>query len=79
MGFIPLVFFVLALFAESLLKNAFLFSSILTGITFLSIGAVKGIVVNKHKIRSALETLLIGGVASVIAFFVGYFLRSLVG
>lgn len=78
-GFVPLLFFVLALFIPSLLKNAFLFSSILTGMAFLFIGAVKGIVVKKHKIKSALETLLIGAIASVIAFFVGYFLRNLAG
>lgn len=78
-GFIPLLFFVLALFNENLLKDAFLFSAILTGISFLIVGSVKGIVTGKHKVYSALETLLIGGVASIIAFVVGYFLRGLVG
>lgn len=77
-GFIPLLFFVLALFSQSFLDKAFLYSSILTALAFLFIGAVKGIVVNKHKFYSAIETLIIGAVASVIAYAVGHFLRILV-
>lgn len=76
-GFIPLLFFVLAIFIPSLLSKAFLYSSILTGLAFLLIGSIKGIVVKKHKVLSALETFVIGGVASVIAFLVGHFLRNL--
>ena len=40
-------------------------------------GFIKGEVVGKHKIRSAIETLLIGGVAAGIAYFVGYLLKGL--
>lgn len=78
-GFIPLLFFVLAIFNESLLEKAFLFSSILTGVAFLFVGAVKGVVVKKHRFVSAIETLIIGTVASGIAFFVGHLLRNIVG
>jgi VIT1/CCC1 family predicted Fe2+/Mn2+ transporter len=78
-GFIPLLFFVLSLFFPSLIDKAFLYSAILTGFSFLIIGSVKGIVTGKHKIYSAFETFFIGGIASVIAFVVGHFLRGLVG
>lgn len=78
-GFVPLLFFVLALFHEDLLKDAFLYSSFLTGVAFLFVGFIKGRVTGKHKIYSAFETFLIGGIASVIAYLVGYFLRNLVG
>jgi vacuolar iron transporter family protein len=78
-GFIPLLFFVLSFFNEGLLGSAFLYSSILTGFAFLFIGGVKGVVTKKHKIRSALETLFVGAIASGIAFAIGHFLRSLVG
>ncbi len=78
-GFVPLLFFVLAIFIPSLLKNAFLFSAIFTGIAFLFVGFVKGEITGKHKVLSALETLLIGGIASVIAYAIGYFLEGLVG
>lgn len=78
-GFIPLLFFVLAIFIPGLLGKAFLFSSILTALAFFFVGFVKGEVTKKHKIVSALETLFIGAIASIIAFLVGHFLRSLVG
>ena len=76
-GFAPLLFFVLALFYPGILKHAFLFSSILTGLAFLFVGFVKGEITGKHKGYSAIETFIIGGIASVIAFAVGYFLKGL--
>ncbi len=78
-GFIPLLFFVLTLFNPNLLKNAFLFSAILTGMAFLFVGGVKGFVTKKSLIMSALQTLFVGAIASTIAFFIGYFLRNLIG
>lgn len=77
-GFIPLLFFVLSLFNSNLLSNAFLFSSILTGIAFLFVGSVKGFITKRYWVKSGLETLVIGAVVSLIAFLVGYFLRGLV-
>ncbi len=78
-GFIPLLFFVLALVYPSLLDRAFLFSSVLTGIAFLFVGFVKGNITQKSKSYSAFETFLVGGIASLIAFLVGYLLRSIAG
>lgn len=78
-GAIPLISFVLALFIPVIRQQEFLYSSILTGIAFLGVGAVKGRVVKKDTLRSSLETLLIGGIAASLAFAVGYLLRSLVG
>ncbi len=77
-GLVPLLFFVLSLFFPSLVKNAFLFSIILTALAFLFIGSVKGIVTGKRRVYSAFETLLIGTAASSIAFLVGYFLKSVI-
>ncbi|MEM0895352.1 MAG: VIT1/CCC1 transporter family protein [Verrucomicrobiota bacterium] len=58
--------------------DVFLQSSLLTAICFLGIGFVRGKVTkeeNPH--RSALETLLIGGVAAVLAYVVGRLLEGL--
>jgi len=77
-GFIPLLFFILAIFIPSLIEKSFLFSLILTGMAFLFVGAVKGIITRKNKFSSAIETLIVGGIASGIAFGVGYLLRSLI-
>ena len=77
-GFIPLISFIFALFFDAIEKNQFLYSVILTAVAFIIVGAVKGEIVKKHPIKSALETLVIGGIAAVIAFLAGYLLRSLV-
>ncbi len=76
-GFIPLLSFVLAIFIPEISNNKFLYSIILTGVSFLIIGAIKGEIVNKSKTISALETFLIGATAAFIAFIVGYLLRNL--
>lgn len=78
-GFIPLISFVLATFIPAVERNQFLYSIILTAAAFLIVGAVKGRIVHKNFFLSSLETLLIGGVAAIIAYLVGYFLRGLVG
>lgn len=77
-GFIPLFSFVFAPLFPHLDQNKFLYSIILTGVAFIVIGAVRSEVSGKHYIRSSAETLLIGGVAAFLAFFVGYLLRGLV-
>ena len=76
-GFIPLISFVFAPLSTTIEENKFIISIILTGIAFLTVGAIKGKIVGKHYVKSALETLLIGGLAAVIAFFVGYLLKGL--
>ena len=77
-GFIPLLSFVLANSIPDLNRIQFTLAVVLTGVALLIVGGVKGELVNKHPIRSSLETLVIGGIAAVLAFAVGYFLRGLV-
>ncbi len=76
-GFIPLLSFVISYFFPVVSPNKFVFSFILTGIALFLVGLVKGEIVKKHPLRAALETLLIGGIAAVIAFLIGFGLRSL--
>ena len=77
-GLIPLIFFVLALFFPVIDSHKFLYSMILTGISFLVIGSVKAEVVGKEKIRSSIETFAVGTLAALIAFVVGYIVRGVV-
>ena len=76
-GLIPLVSFLVAIFVPSLNKDKFFYSFVLTGLALLLVGAVKGEVVKKHPVKASIETFLIGGIAAIIAFLVGYFLRGL--
>lgn len=79
-GIIPLLSFVLAIIFKnsSIVNYQFQFSMVLTGIAFISIGWLKGIVTGKHKLKSSIETLLIGGMAALLAFAVGHFVKSLI-
>lgn len=77
-GLIPIISFVLAIFVPIIERYQFPLSIFLTGIAFISVGAIKGKVVGKHALKSSIETLLIGGIAALIAFLVGYFLRMII-
>lgn len=78
-GFIPLVPFILAIFIPFFEANKFLFSVIFTALALIIVGGVKGKIVGKSKVYSAIQTLAIGGIAAGIAFGIGFFLRGLVG
>ncbi len=78
-GFIPLLSFVLALSFPALKEQEFFYSFLLTAIALAIVGAVKGLIVKKHPIRSSIETLLIGGIAALLAFIAGYAAKGLAG
>ena len=76
-GFIPLLAYVLSYFSDSFRSTTFTLSIILTSIAFFIVGSVKGRIVSTSWLYSGFETLLIGGVAAIIAYYVGYLLRGL--
>ncbi len=78
-GFIPLFPFALAFVIPAVTPYQFGLSIALTALAFIGIGAVRGIVTRHHALRSAIETLLVGSLAALISFGVGYFLRDLAG
>lgn len=75
-GFIPLISFILAYFMPQINDYKFTLSIILTGLAFLFVGGMKGRIVQKPVFHSALETFLIGSIAALLAFLVGYILRG---
>jgi VIT1/CCC1 family predicted Fe2+/Mn2+ transporter len=75
-GFIPLAPF---LFPDLDPNRAFLISGIATGVGFLAVGIVKGLVLKRSLLRSGLETLLTGGITAVLAYFVGRWIRQAYG
>jgi VIT1/CCC1 family predicted Fe2+/Mn2+ transporter len=77
-GFVPLISFLVNLITPELIADPFLGSSILTGVTFFMIGSMKGPYVLQSWWRSGLETLLVGVGASVLAYYIGFFLRNLI-
>ena len=76
-GAIPLVPFVLAW--QGILTTApFLLSSLLTGIAFFVVGAIKSRFVEQHWWLAGSETLAVGAIAAALAYLCGYVLSSLV-
>lgn len=78
MGFIPLMVYLTDFFI-SLSIQLFTTSAILTAIGFLMIGYLKSIVNHTSAVKSIFETLLLGGAAALLSYYVGSFLEKLVG
>jgi len=78
-GLIPLIPFMVFI-AAGIDPNseAFLYSIIFVISAFFIVGIIKGKIVKKSKIRSGVYTLIIGGIAALVAYFVGYGLNFLV-
>ena len=78
LGIIPLIIYVIDYTSSSISGDLFLYSSVLTFVTFAGIGFAKSYVTQANKLRSTLETLFLGGSAAVLAYFVGDFLEKMI-
>ncbi len=78
-GLIPLIpFMAFMMIGIEPNSEAFSYSTIAVLTAFFLVGMIKGKIVKKSKIRSGLYTLIIGGTAATVAYFVGYGLHFLV-
>ena len=75
-GFLPLLVFVVDAILPGDIDNAFTWSAALTGVAFLVVGAMKSRFVDQPWWRSALETLMVGGLAAVLAYAAGALLQG---
>ncbi len=75
-GMVPLLIYVID-YLNPLDKNLFFISSILTALCFIAIGFLKSAVTDTSRIRSILETLILGGAAATLSYFIGDFLENL--
>ncbi len=78
-GLLPLLPFILPMGPGTTQQTLFTASAVLTAATFFGIGAMKSHLVAERWWRSGLETLLMGGGAALVAYFVGVLLRPLQG
>lgn len=78
LGLIPLLPFMINAALSGTSINGFYYSIFATCIAFIAIGSIKGYIVGKNITRSALETLLIGGIAAIIAFVAGFLIQKIV-
>jgi VIT family. len=57
-------------------NGPFVWSAVMTGIAFFVVGALKSRFVDQTWWRSAMETLLVGGLAAVLAYVTGAILQN---
>lgn len=74
-GFIPLLVYLWTFFYPSPI-NIFFWTSVLTGLAFVLIGALKSIVNQTSILKSTAETLGLGLLAAVVAYYVGDILEN---
>ncbi|MHC5023910.1 MAG: VIT1/CCC1 transporter family protein [Planctomycetota bacterium] len=78
-GLLPLLAYIYAVVAPGGLAAPFFWSSVMTGVAFFVVGAIKARFVDEPWWRSGLETLAVGAVAAALAYGAGLLLRGLVG
>jgi VIT1/CCC1 family predicted Fe2+/Mn2+ transporter len=78
MGIIPLLPYVWALVLDKSPDGIFFWSSLFTSMAFVIIGAMKSWAHQTSQLRGILETLLLGGLAALVAYSVGKWLETLV-
>lgn len=78
-GIIPLIpFMIFIMMGVEPNSEAFVYATISVSSAFFLVGMIKGKIVKKSMIRSGIYTLIIGGIAAIVAYIVGYGLNSLV-
>lgn len=74
-GTLPLIPF----FIPSAAENAFTVSATATAVTFFIVGAARSLVIKTHPIIAGFEMLVVGGIASLIAFALGFMVQTFIG
>lgn len=77
LGLVPLIIYV-SDYLSPVTTDLFLISSILTGVCFMGIGYLKSIVTNTSRIKGIAETLLLGGAAATLSYYVGNILEQII-
>jgi len=78
-GLIPLIpFMVFMIIGIEQNSEAFVYSIVFVLAAFFLVGMIKGKIVKKSMLHSGINTLIIGGVAAIVAYLVGYGLNFLV-
>lgn len=76
-GTVPLVPFIVSVFVNMSAKMQFLYSILGTFLAFMFTGYMRARITGGSIARSAIETVLVGGVAAAIAYVVGVLLKGL--
>jgi vacuolar iron transporter family protein len=78
MGLVPLLVYVFSYLNTTITDNLFLYSCIMTGVSFLFIGLLRSYVSNAGWFRSVTETILLGAIAAVLAYYAGSIIERMI-
>lgn len=76
-GLIPLTAYIAQIISQFVYENVFLLSALLTAVAFYVIGYLKSIVNNINPYKGIIETVMWGGVASLLAYLAGNLLENI--
>jgi vacuolar iron transporter family protein len=76
-GLIPLLSYVFALIFNWETSYLFLYSCLLTAVGLMIVGSLKSVVTEKSKLVGIAETLALGGIAALLAYYVGAVLERM--
>jgi len=74
-GFIPLIPYIFNIFGE----QQFLISSLLAGLSFFTVGVARRVITKGNLLTGGLEMLAIGGIAALVAYGVGWAIKTAFG
>jgi VIT1/CCC1 family predicted Fe2+/Mn2+ transporter len=77
LGSFPLLPFLFSVFFPSFRGIDIIFSILFALSSFVFVGYIGAKITSSSKIKNILRTLFVGCIASLISFFVGYFLRNI--
>ena len=76
-GLMPLIPYVFNFFNSSFSPLAFRSSVLMTAVALFLVGSARTLITKKSWLRSGIEMLLVGAIAAVVAYTVGFFIQKL--
>ena len=77
-GFIPLIVYFISFLFPGTIENIFMSAIMLTTLTLFVLGAIRYKITGRNWIISGLETLVIGGSAAAVSYFIGFVISGIV-
>ncbi|MFH1977750.1 MAG: VIT1/CCC1 transporter family protein [Candidatus Aenigmatarchaeota archaeon] len=78
-GLVPLLSYLFALSFPAIGPYSFIVAVILTAITLFGVGSARALVIDKKWYIAGLEMLVVGGIAAIAAFYIGYAASLFIG
>jgi VIT1/CCC1 family predicted Fe2+/Mn2+ transporter len=78
LGLVPLLGYIVAPWLGFNTDETFRITCFFTLLSLFIIGVIKGYVVSTSKLYAGIQTMMIGGIAALIAYYVGFYVETLI-